>query len=84
MPWFDHSRHRSAAVGVAAALLLAGASCGDDGEASPASTTTTLPDTGAGRTTSIGGLGGALVLLGTVLVFASARRSRASGRYLAR
>ncbi len=50
----------------------------------PASTTTTLPDTGAGRTTSIGGLGGALVLLGTVLVFASARRSRASGRYLAR
>ena len=39
MPWFDHSRHRAATVCVAAVLLLAGASCGDDGEASPASTT---------------------------------------------
>lgn len=49
MPWFDHSRHRAAAVCVAAALLLAGASCGDDGEASPASTTTTDASTSTTR-----------------------------------
>ena len=52
MPWFDHSRHRAAAVFVAAALLLAGASCGDDGEASPASTTTTDASTSTTRPTT--------------------------------
>ncbi len=53
MPWFDHSRHRAATVCVAATLLLAGASCGDDGEASPASTTTTDASTSStGSTTS--------------------------------
>src|SRR5690606_4134990 len=45
MPWFDHSRHRAVAACIAAALLLAGTSCGDDGEASPASTTTTEAST---------------------------------------
>ena len=52
MPWFDHSRHRAAAVCAAAALLLAGASCGDDGEASPASTTTTDASTSTTRSTT--------------------------------
>lgn len=52
MPWFDHSRHRAAAVCVAAALLLAGASCGDDGEASPASTSTTDASTSTTRSTT--------------------------------
>lgn len=52
MPWFDHSRHRAAAVCFAAALLLAGASCGDDGEASPASTSTTDASTSTTRSTT--------------------------------
>ena len=52
MPWFDHSRHRAATVCVAAVLLLAGASCGDDGEASPASTTTTEASTSSTESTT--------------------------------
>ena len=52
MPWFDPPRHPAAAVCPAAALLLAGASCGDDGEASPASTTTTDASTSTTRSTT--------------------------------
>ena len=52
MPWFDHSRHRAVAACIAAALLLAGTSCGDDGEASPASTTTTEASTSSTESTT--------------------------------
>lgn len=53
MPWFDHSRRRTATACVLTALLLTAASCGDDGEASPASTTTTEAATSTtGSTTS--------------------------------
>lgn len=53
MPWFDHSRRRTATTCVLTALLLTAASCGDDGEASPASTTTTEASTSTtGSTTS--------------------------------
>ncbi len=52
MPWFDHSRHRAVAACIAAALLLAGTSCGDDGEASPASTTTTEVSTSSTESTT--------------------------------
>ncbi len=52
MPWFDHSRHRAVAACIAAALLLAATSCGDDGEASPASTTTTEASTSSTESTT--------------------------------
>ncbi len=52
MPWFDHSRHRAMAACIAAALLVAGTSCGDDGEASPASTTTTEASTSSTESTT--------------------------------
>ena len=52
MPWFDHSRHRAMAACIAAALLVAGTSCGDDGEASPASTTTTEASTSSTESTN--------------------------------
>lgn len=53
MPWFDHSRQRAVTACLATALLVATAGCGDDGAASPASTSTTERSTSTtGSTTS--------------------------------
>lgn len=52
MPWFDHSRRRTATACVLTALLLTAGSCGDDGEASPATTTTTEASTSTTGSTS--------------------------------